>query len=205
VIRALAAALALFAPLVTPAQPSTAAPAQARPDLTAGAASGAAASTEGRVEILGERLPVGRRVDLPEGWFRVEEAGDEDGRVGSFAVVSPAAFRASGEAGDATDATLTADDAGPAPAATPPAAQAAPRAEPRDCRAEQSAYLAELLRMSGIEVADPAALMAGLEGDLAPALGTLWLALSTDVLRPLAWSSALRERASALTRCVQGG
>ena len=202
-IRALAAALALSAPLVTPAQPSAAAPAQARPDLTAGAASGAAASTEGRVEILGERLPVGRRVDLPEGWFRVEEAGDEDGRVGSFAVVSPAAFRASGEGGGAADATLTADDA--APAASPPAAQAAARAAPRDCRAEQSAYLAELLRMSGIEVADPAALLAGLEGDLAPALGTLWLALSTDVLRPLAWSSALRERAGALTRCVQGG
>jgi hypothetical protein len=155
-----------------------------------GIASGGIQTDEGRIEILGRRIPVGRRIETPEGWFRVEEAGPEDDRVGSFAVVSAASFAAFGAESEGE----------PAPGAGEPA-PAAPAAGP-DCRTERSAYLAELWRMSGIEdVKDPEAVIRGLEGDtFAPGLG-LWLALSTDPIRPLAWSSALRDRAAALARC----
>ncbi len=41
-----------------------------------------------RVEVLNQKLPVGQRIELPEGWFRVEEEGVEDRAIGSFTVVS---------------------------------------------------------------------------------------------------------------------
>src|SRR5512142_3537564 len=37
-------------------------------------------------ELLTKPVPVGKRIDLPEGWFRVEEEGVEDRNVGSFTV-----------------------------------------------------------------------------------------------------------------------
>lgn len=49
---------------------------------------GAVSADEGRVELLATPLPVGVRIERPEGWFRVEEAGPEDREVGSFAVVA---------------------------------------------------------------------------------------------------------------------
>ncbi|HEY6100080.1 MAG TPA: hypothetical protein VIW03_11655, partial [Anaeromyxobacter sp.] len=59
--------------------------------LTVGAdpprAEGRIETDEGRVEILGRPVRVGERVELPEGWYRVEEAGPEDGEIGSFSVV----------------------------------------------------------------------------------------------------------------------
>ena len=154
-------------------------------------AEGRIETDEGKVEILGNPVRVGERVDLPEGWFRVEEAGPEDGEVGSFAVVQAEPFGAAG----APAASGTAEAGDPAPA----------RATARDCSAERSAYLAELWRESGIEFSSPAALIEGLEGrgyGLAP--GLYWFAAQTDPFRPLAWSSALRERARALVRCVRG-
>src|SRR5512140_2222454 len=43
------------------------------------------------VEILGQPVAVGARVELPEGWFRVEEQGVEEREAGSFSVVAAAA------------------------------------------------------------------------------------------------------------------
>lgn len=154
-------------------------------------AEGRIVTDEGRIEILGRPVRVGERVDLPEGWYRVEEAGPVDAEVGSFGVV-PA---------ESLDAVAAAAPAGSAEAGDP----ADGRAGPRDCRAERSAYLAELWRQSGIEVSSPAALVEGLEGSRGgPDSGFYWFALATDAFRPLAWSSALRGRAEALARCVRG-
>jgi hypothetical protein len=186
-----------MAPTEKSAPPAAEAPATAAAptsgEETADLASGGIRADEGRVEILGRRIPIGRRVETPEGWFRVEEAGPEDGRVGSFAVVSAASFAAFGA--ESEGASPGAGEAAPAPRVAAP-----------DCRAERSAYLAELWRMSGIEdVKDPEAVIRGVGADgFAPGLGTLWLALSTDPFRPLAWSSALRDRAEELAQCERG-
>ena len=79
--RALAFALALA---LAPAAP-----------LAADRVAGVVQTDQGQVEILGQPVRVGERVDLPEGWYRVEEAGPEDGRVGSFGIVSASSFPAS--------------------------------------------------------------------------------------------------------------
>src|ERR671938_346496 len=51
------------------------------------------------------------------------------------------------------------------PAPPPPAAALPPRAAaPDPCRAERSAYVRHLLRMAGIDEADPLALVEGLAG-----------------------------------------
>ncbi len=174
----LAAAAALSIPLAVWAAPPR--------------AEGRIETDEGRTEILGRPVRVGERVDLPEGWFRVEEAGREDGDVGSFTVVPAESF--GGTAATSVDAVAEAGDPGPAGKGPP------------DCRAERSAYIAELWRQSGIDVSSPGAIIEGLEGNRGgPQAGFYWFALATDPFRPLAWSSALRERAEALVRCVHGG
>ena len=59
---------------------------------------------------------------------------------------------------------------------------------------------------SGIEVSDPAAFLEAFEGSSGnPNLASLWFALSTDVFRPLAWSSDARAKATELARCMRGG
>ncbi len=153
-------------------------------------AEGRIQSDEGRVEILGRPVRVGERVDLPEGWIRVEEKGTEDENVGSFSIVA-AGSPAMGETAASSEA---AEAEGPA--------DASPRE--LDCRAERAAYLAELWKESGIEVTSPDALLEGLESGRGPAAGYYWFALATDPFRPLAWSSDLRDRANALVRCMQG-
>jgi hypothetical protein len=75
-VRALAVALGLALGLVP-----LAARGGTRPE-------GTVSADEGRVELLATPLPVGVRIERPEGWFRVEEAGPEDREVGSFAVVA---------------------------------------------------------------------------------------------------------------------
>jgi hypothetical protein len=147
---------------------------------------------EGTIEILGRPLKVGERIETPEGFIQVDEAGPEDGEVGSFGVVAAESF------GDG--AMLAA--AGPVAEAGDPATG---RAAARDCRAERSAYLAELWKESGIDVKAPDAVIDGLAaGSTGPATGYAWFALATDAFRPLAWSSDLRGRAAALARCVRG-
>jgi hypothetical protein len=155
-------------------------------------AGGRIVSDEARVEILGTPVRVGERIDLPEGWIRVEEKGTEDERVGSFSIVPAESF--GGVAAPVEgDLALAGDPA--------PRIQTGP-----DCTAERSAYLAELWRMSGIEVSSPAALIEGLEaGAAGPGTGYYWFALATDPFRPLAWSSSLRARAEALARCMADG
>lgn len=148
----------------------------------------------GRSEVLSKKLPVGQRIELPEGWFRVEEEGVEDRRVGTFTVVS------SGEE-DAPDAepqpVVVRAPTAPAPArAAPTPAQA--------CGAERNAYLRQLWKESGIDVSDPDALIEGLDaGASGPATGYYWFAVASDAFRNLAFSSDLRDRAGALVRCVQ--
>jgi hypothetical protein len=147
---------------------------------------------EGRIEILGRPVRVGERIDLPEGWIRVEEKGTEDENVGSFGIVPAESLHAVG----APTQHAPAGAGDPAPA-TPGR---------RDCRAERAAYLAELWKEAGVEVSSPDALLEGLEaGASGPETGYYWFALQTDPFRPLAWSAALRERADALVRCVRGG
>jgi hypothetical protein len=164
-------------------------PGPARADPTA---AGRIQTDEGTIEILGRPVKVGEKIETPEGWLRVEEAGPEDREVGSFGVVSADAFGAGADAGAAGTVAAAGD-----PAHRP--------AAPRDCRAERSAYLSELWRASGIEVSAPDAVIEGLEaGAGGPATGYAWFALATDAFRPLAWSSALRDRAEALARCVRG-
>lgn len=176
----LAAAIvaALSLPLAAFADPQPAQPAGGRIE-----------SDEGRIEILGRPVRVGERIELPEGFLRVEEAGPEDGEIGSFGVVSAESMRS-----DAPIAVevVTADE----PAGAPPSLPS--------CRAERAAYFAELWRMSGIEVSDPVALLDGLESGNGARTGYYWFALATDPFRPLAFSSELRDRAEALVRCVKG-
>lgn len=154
---------------------------------------------DARVEVLSERLPVGERIDLPEGWFRIEEEGTEEREVGSFTVASADART------PVAPAPVVTPSAPPAEGAASPAqfGARALRAEPA-CRDERNAYLRELWRESGIEDDDPDALLRGLDaGDGGPATGYYWFALSTDAFRNLAWSSDLRGRARALERCVR--
>jgi hypothetical protein len=148
-------------------------------------------SDEARSEILARPLRAGERIELPEGFLRLEEEGAEDGAVGSFTVVPAESLLAA---------------APPPPALGGAADPAAPTEEPPACGPERSAYLAQLWKESGIDVADPAALLEGLEGGATgPKTGFYWFALQTDAFRPLAWSSDLRARAEALARCVRGG
>jgi hypothetical protein len=156
------------------------------------AAEGRIQTDEGTIEILGRPVKVGEKIETPEGFIRVEEAGPEDREVGSFGVVAAESF--------GTGAAIA--SAGPVAEAGDPATA---RAVPRDCRAERSAYLSELWRQSGIEVKAPDAVIDGLAaGSTGPATGYAWFALATDAFRPLAWSSELRGRAAALARCVRG-
>jgi hypothetical protein len=150
---------------------------------------------EGRVEILGRPVRVGENLELPEGYIRVEEKGTEDEEVGSFTVLPAEAL-----------ASAAASASESAPSDEPSAQDPAPRtAERPACRPERAAYLAELWKQSGIEVAHPDALLEGLEaGDRGPQAGYYWFAMATDAFRPLAWSSSLRARADALVRCVRG-
>jgi hypothetical protein len=167
----------------------------ALPHATAAApprAEGRIESEEARTEILSRPVRVGERIELPEGFLRVEEEGTEDREVGSFTVVSAESLAATATAPQ----TMTGGASDPAAAA--PGGPA--------CRAERTAYLAQLWKESGIDVKDPAALIEGLQaGATGPATGFYWFALQTDAFRPLAWSSELRSRADALARCVRGG
>jgi hypothetical protein len=179
-MRRLALALALALPAAPLADPT---------------AEGRIQTDEGTIEILGRPVKVGQKIETPEGWIRVEEAGPEDGEVGSFGIVAAESFGAGAAASSGASA--------PAASAGDPASQPA---APPDCRAERSAFLAELWRTSGIDVKDPAALIEGLDaGASGPATGYAWFALATDPFRPLAWSSTLRDRADALAHCIRGG
>lgn len=182
----------LGAPTDLPAEPPGAgdAPARAEGRVDAGAV---------RVEILGKPVRVGERIELPEGFLRVEEEGTEDRQVGSFTVVPAETLRPTAVALADSHRAAT-DQAHPAPeAVAPPEAPVSPA-----CRRERAAYLRELWKVSGIEVDDPVAVLEGLEaGAQGPASGFYWFALATDPFRPLAWSSDLRARADALARCAR--
>ncbi len=153
-----------------------------------------------RSEVLARKIPVGQRIELPEGWFRVEEEGVEDGSVGSFTVMGPSSDQVAAE-----------PEAAPAEPPPPPATAGATTRTPvigfpaaAACRRERSAYLRELWRESGIEVSDPEAFLEGLDaGSSGPDAGYYWFALSTDAFRNMSWSSELRSRARELVRCVQ--
>lgn len=177
--RSLAAAIAVVLAAALP-------PAARAEPPTAG---GRIESAEGRFEILGRPLRAGDRIEMPEGYLVVEESAPDDGQAGSFGVVSAESF------GTTTPQAPVSADAG-APSDAAPGGG--------DCRAERTAYLAELWRESGIwDAKDPVTLLEGLQaGATGPTAGFWWFANATDAFRPLAWSSELRSRADALTRCV---
>ncbi len=156
-----------------------------------------------RVEVLSRKVPVGQRIDLPEGWYRVEEEGVEDQEVGSFTIEPSRSEQvAAAPAEPAPAASVPPPPAEPA-AASPAAFAATALAQPDACRRERTAYLRELWRESGIEVSDPDALVRGLDaGSSGPGAAFLWSALSMDAFRNLAWSSELRSRAQDLVHCV---
>jgi hypothetical protein len=165
-------------------------------------------SDQGRLELLGEPVRVGETIELPEGYIRVEEQGTEDRNVGSFSVVPARSMTPTASALAAQPAGSRGALAGSpgAPSPSPEDAASARFVRVRGdgpCRAERSAYLKDLWKMSGIEVSDPDALLLGLEGEQGAAAGFYWFALATDPFRPLAWSSDLRARAEALARCVR--
>lgn len=212
-LRTLAAALlaGLLPSGARAADAAPAAPRQAEEERAAPVREDAAArqlpagrveSPGARVEILGQPVRVGEDRVLPEGFIRVEEEGIEDREVGSFSIVPARTLRPSSTARiaaagpSAQEARPVQDGRAPSPPVT------APREGP--CRPERVAYLRELWSASGIEVADPEAVLEGLESGGGAASGFYWFALATDPFRPLAWSSGLRARADALARCVRG-
>ncbi len=150
----------------------------------------------GHAEILAERIPVGRRIDLPEGWYRVEGEATDDGAVGSFSVVRNDRREPNREAPPPSEAKR-ADEPRLASAAPEPAA-----APPPPCRAQRSAFFRELWKQSGVEVDDPDALLEGLDSGAGAATGYHWFALQVDPVRSMSWSPELRARAKALERCV---
>lgn len=152
-----------------------------------------------RVEVLSGEVPVGQRIDLPEGWYRVEEEGPEDREVGSFTVASVSP----GESAPAPAQVPSAPAPTAEPSSSPAAFAASAMGQGTACRRERSAYLRELWRESGIEEPDPDALVRGLDaGSTGPGSAFLWSALSMDAIRNLSWSSELRSRAKDLVRCV---
>ncbi len=199
--------VAAATPAETPAAAGTAGTRAApsagdRESPTGPLAEGRVESQGARVEILGKPVRVGEDLQLPEGYLRVEEVGVEDREVGSFSIVPARTLR---------PATLARAEPGPnareAPAPLPAGELAVPPPAPmeRPCRQERTAYLRELWKESGIDVADPEAVIEGLEsGGGGPATGFYWFALATDPFRPLAWSSSLRSLADALARCARG-
>jgi hypothetical protein len=181
----------------------TAAPVAVRAQAPAGsprAAGGFVASDEVRVDVLTTSARVGERIERPEGWYRVEESGPEDGQVGSFGIV-PAAASEPAEGGE-----LGPPGGERIPAPFDPMGAGAVYALADPCRAERNAYLRELLETEGIELDDPVGLMEGLEGDaFARGFNWFWLSLRVDPIRPLAWNSDLRTLADRLARCASGG
>jgi hypothetical protein len=178
--RALPLAVALVLALAIPASAAADPP------------SGRVQTDEGYTEILDRPVRVGERVELPEGWYRVEEAGPEDRRVGSFSVVS--------------SRVLAATAGAPAPIEAEAAAPGERKPGDAGCRDERSAFLSEYLKAQGVEVKDPAGFLQALEGEnFARGFATLWMTLNGDPVRATAWSSELRARADALARCARGG
>ncbi|HET6413961.1 MAG TPA: hypothetical protein VFG53_18025 [Anaeromyxobacter sp.] len=170
----------------------------------AGGAEGTIDTGNGRVELLARRIPVGERIELPEGWYRVEEEGVEDRDTGSFTV-------AAASSDEGTPAGRTPEEPPPPPPrragqvlGTPSSLLPLAVAVRIGCRDERNAYLRELWHESGIEVEDPDAVLRGLDaGAYGPGTGYYWFAFSTDAFRNLAWSTDLRDRARDLARCVE--
>lgn len=187
---------------VAVAEPTAGDPPRARAPADPARAEGHLESGRSRVELLGRPARVGEDVELPEGYLRVEEAGVEDRRVGSFTVIPADRLRATAAALAAPAGAVPDGAGGPAAARREPEAPPAPAR----CREERAAYLRELWKQAGIEdVRDPDAVIEGLgAGAGGPATGYYWFAFATDAFRPLAWSSDLRGRADALARCVRG-
>jgi len=174
-------------------------------------AEGTLSSGDATVEVLSQKLPVGERIDLPEGWYRIEEEGTEDEHVGSFTVAE-----ASGGGGAATRAVAPpppAEPSSPAPPSQPPVAFRPPSTpagwaslsllRTGSCRAERSAYLRQLFHEAGIDdVKDPEALLRGLDGGPG-GLASVSFWQSFEPFRNLSWSIHLKARARDLERCVR--
>jgi hypothetical protein len=167
-----------------------------------------------RTEILPEPPPVGRTVNTPEGWYRVEAAPSRDtGATGSLSVVPRAAFAPPPAPPPAPRGSTPAPAPAPEEAAVEVTVEGAAAEDP--CREEKARYLSRLLAFLEIDdVEDPLALFEGLEELPAGAGLGPFLRLSifgtpaggpvaVDPVRPLAWDPELRSVARDLSRCIR--
>lgn len=178
----------------------------------------AAGPTGGEIRADGASVVVtpappgpGQTVQVPEGWYRVESAGDEDedegGATGSLTVLAGEVLALAAPA--------------PAPPAPPQPPVALATRDPfeRSCGELRDAYLKQLLRMAGITSVDrPAAFLRNLQGGDQGALSP-WVRFNmfglplagpwganvagVPVLQPLAWDFELQRIAAELERCSE--
>jgi len=149
-----------------------------------------------------ETLPargVTAEIRTPEGFIRLEGAARPTSGSGAFAVYPAASYSRAApppgsEDGAAGEATPQAPD------------EAAPPPTPDPCWRERNAYLRRLLRMDGIDLEDPLALLDGLSGPAGHANRLLFTAYGllpgVDPIQPLAWDFELRSLARELTTCA---
>ena len=154
-----------------------------------------AAAGGAQVESLPQRAGPAE-VRIPEGFIRVEGGGAAAGR-GSFGVYPAGAYRSS-----APPAQVVA----PSGEAAPRAPDEAPARLADPCRRERNRYVRRLLRMDGIDVDDPLAILDGLSGPAGYSGSLLFSAYGllpgVDALRPLAWDFELQSLARELSACA---
>lgn len=181
--------------------------------------SGVISSEGARTEILPEPPPVGARVEIPGGWYRVESGETEEGATGSLSVVAtpPPAAPAPQQQATPQPPAMPQEQA-TAQHAPPPAAPQRPTSSlERPCFAEKNRYAKELFRIAGIwSFEHPLALIEALEDtpglSLSPwvrfnlfglgAGGPLVSPVGVDPIRPLGWDEGLRWAADDLVRCA---
>lgn len=156
------------------------------------------------MESLPNQLRAGDTVRLPEGWLRVE-GPEEPGPAGTFAVAPAEELLPFSHCGERCDVAAVEGAPQPPPALPPPS----PR-RPRGmglCEEERAAFMKELLRIAGVEVADPLALVAAFTGEGAGDVPSLrfpeWGLVPVDPVRALAWNFELQIRARELSQCVR--
>lgn len=160
------------------------------------------------VIVAGEPPSPGRTVEVPEGWYRVESAPEDEGEpTGSLTIV------------DRRDLARAAP-ARPAP--PPPEPVPTREVDPfeRTCGELREAYLKALLRMAGITQVDrPVAFLENLLGGTAGEPLSSWLRLNmfglpyggpwtasvagVPLLQPLAWDFELQRLADELETCEE--
>lgn len=157
----------------------------------------AAAGGAAQVESLPQRTGPAE-IRTPEGFIRLEGRGSAAPGRGSFGVYPATAYGRS----SAPPAAVVA----PSGEAAPRAPDEAPAKQADPCRRERNQYVRRLLRMDGIDVDEPLAILDGLSGPAGYSGALLFssygLLPGVDALRPLAWDFELQSLARELARCA---